>query len=149
MTAPSPNDPLGYDALIDENDLARDGRSATGLEDLEAAILHRLTCEKLAMIEAPNGEIDFGVNVHTWIGEVVDDQTAAAKIPIIDEVLHRDPRVRSNVIAVRLAPPGTLLADKSQTELLIDITTTTTTGAVIDRIVGISNVSVAFLAQGT
>lgn len=144
----SPADPLGFDVYVGPLDLDPTGRSATGLELVEAAIVHRLTCEKIDLIDAPNGEIDFGVDVRKWVGEVTTPDDAPGKVPLIDEVLHRDLRIASTVVDVQIAPPGDALSDGSTVALLIYVTATTTTGAVIDRIVGVSAVSVEFLSQG-
>lgn len=148
MTAPSVSDPLGFDVLVDEHDLDPTGRSATGLELVQAAIVHRLTQEKLAMIGAPDGEIDFGINVRTWVGEATDAASLDAKTPLVDEVLHRDPRIASTTVTISQAPAGITLSDGSAASILLSVFVTTTTGATIDRIVGVSGVSVEFLAAG-
>ncbi len=155
MTAPSPNDPLGYDVCIDVTDLDRTGRSAAGIELYEAAVLHRLTCEQLKMIDGDildaegDAVIEFGIDVRKWCGEPIDRQSAEAKNPLIDEVLHRDPRTRRVDVSTVVAPDGTVMPSGAMARLLIHLGLTTVTGERIERIVGINEVSVEFLARGT
>lgn len=150
-TTPSPSDTLGYDAFIggDADDLAPNGRSATGLELLDASLLHRLQCETLLCIDAPDGEIPFGVNVRLWVGEAMDAASLDAKVPLVDGALQLDPRVAQVTgISIKPAPAGiTIAGTDGAVEILLYFTVITITGAVISRIVGVSEVSVAFLAQ--
>lgn len=139
-------DPLGYDAFVRE-DMDPGGRAASGLELLEAALLHRLMTDKLLMVEAsPDGQIDFGRDLRKWIGEATTADSAAAKGPYVEEVLRRDPRVASASASVSIAS-GTL-SDGSRVGLLVDYSVTTIAGQQIRRIVGISSVTVEYLATG-
>ncbi len=154
MIAPSPADPLGYDVYLDE-DITGNGRSATGAELVANAIPHRLMADTIPQIGAPNGVKDFGVNVRLWIGEPLTFRADGsspeldAKVALVDAALHRDPRIAFNDIAITKAPPGATLADGSQAMIQLAITTTTVTGVTISRIVGVSAVSVGFLASET
>ena len=146
MTAASPSDPLGFDAYLDA-DLDRSGRSATGLELVQNMIPHRLMADSLPCIDAPGGEIPFGVDVRKWIGAATTDADLEAKGPLIDAALHLDPRVASVAVALSIAPAGTLGSDGgSEVSILIALSVVTITGQTIDRIVGVSAVSVGYLA---
>lgn len=140
---PSPADPLGYDVLIDEHDLDAGGRSATGEELVLAAIAHRLTCAQLAMVDAPDDQVDYGVDVRRWVGEALTQSELAARVPLIDEVLHRDPRIAATRLTLTRGPAS---ADAS---LILDVTATLVTGQTISRVASISAVSVEFLAART
>lgn len=143
MTAPSPADPLGYDVHV-RDDLDPTGRSATGDELLEAAMLHRLQCDRLLMTGAPDDEIEFGENVRRWVNETVNAEELAARAPRLEEVLRRDPRVASAVVSLSLAPSdGT-----HRHRFTIQISVVAVTGTLIDRIVGVSALTVEYLAQG-
>jgi hypothetical protein len=139
----SASDPLGYDMKVG-TDLDPSGRSATGIELVHDALLHRLQENRLLMIGAPGGVIDFGVDVRQWVGEALSESELAARAPIVEEVLRRDPRIAD--ITVRVTR-GTG-ADASRWPLRISIQATTITGETIDRIVGIDQVTVEFLAVG-
>jgi hypothetical protein len=151
-TGPSPNDPLGFDAYLDE-DLAPNGRSATGEELVANAIPHRLMADTLPCIDAPSGVKEFGVNVRRWAGEPLTfraDGTSPqldTKVAQIDAALQRDPRIAKNTIVLSQAPPGTTLTDGSQAVFQIALTSTLITGATVSRVVGVSAVSVGFLAS--
>lgn len=150
MSAPSPRDELGYDAYLggDADDITSNGRSATGLELVDASILHRLVCDTLPCVDAPDGVIPFGVVVFDWLGEASDAAALDAKVPLVDAALQLDPRIASTRIAIEPAPPGlTLAGEDGAVEMLIRIDYTTVTGARISRIVGVSAVSVGFLAR--
>lgn len=146
-------DALGSDAFL-ADDLDPGGRSATGIELVACAIPHRLSCETMLLVDAPNGEIDFGIDVRRWVGEPIEmraDRTSPdldAKIPLVDAALHGDPRIASTQLAMTVAPPGIYHDDGSTVAILIAVRVLTITGDIIDRVVGISQVSVAFLAQG-
>lgn len=147
-TAPSPTDPLGYDVLVDANDLDPTGRDATGEELVEAAIAHRLTTDRIDLIDAPNGRVDFGVDVRRWIGEAFADGDEANKSRLLDEVLQREDAISQTQIVVSTAPPGTTFDDGSTVDLTIAIVATLRTGAVLSRVLGVSAVTVDFLSQG-
>ncbi len=136
-------DPLGFDFKVG-TDLDPSGRSASGLELVEDALLHRLQEDRLLMVEAPGGEIDFGKDLRQWIGEALSDEDLAAKTPAVEEVLRRDPRIADITLRITRMTG----ADAARWPLRVDITYTTITGQVIDRIVGVSQVSVEFLAAG-
>jgi hypothetical protein len=151
-TGPSPADMLGFDAFLDE-DISPNGRSATGAELVANAIPHRLMADTIPLIGAPNGVKEFGVNVRRWVGEPLTfrpDGTSPeldAKVAQIDAALHRDPRIAQNQIVLTKAPAGSTLTDGSQAQILITITSTLVTGVTVSRVVGVSAVSVGFLAS--
>ena len=148
MSAPSPDDPIGYDLLVDENDLDPTGRDASGEELALAAIVHRLTTDQIDLIDAPNGRVDFGKNVRLWCGEAITSDDAAAKGQLLDEILQRDDAIAKTQIDVSIAPPGTTFEDGGNVELTIAIIATLRTGAIINRVLGVNSVTVDFLSQG-
>jgi hypothetical protein len=151
-TGPIPADPLGFDAFLD-TDISATGRSATGAELVANALPHRLMADTIPQVGAPNGVKDFGVNARKWIGEPLTfrpDGTSPEldrKVAQVDAALQRDPRVALNRISITKAPPGATLTDGSQAVITILIDTTTVTGVTISRVVGVSAVSVGFLAS--
>lgn len=149
MSIASPADPLGYDMRYTGGDLDPTGAAATGEELVDEAIIDRLTDGKLSMIGAPNDEIEFGEDVRLWVGAAVTPASVAAKGPLLAIVLQRDQRIARADVLVSVATPGTSFADGSLVDITIEITAVLSTGAVLDRIVGISQVTVDFLAQGT
>jgi hypothetical protein len=136
-------DPLGYDAWVRE-DLDPSGRSASGLELVDHAVLHRLSEDLLLLTGAPDDQVEFGVNVRKWIGEAVTEASLLAKGPMVEEAISRDPRIASVTAAVLIATGTTA----SRYGLLIHVAYATTTGQRIERVVGVSQVTVEFLAQG-
>jgi len=115
-----------------------------GIELVEDALLHRLQEGQLLMVGAPGGVIDFGIDVRLWVGEALSDAALTAKNPQVEEVLRRDPRVAD--VTVRIT--RTIGADASRWSLRIAIRALTVNGETINRIVGVSQVSVEFLAEG-
>lgn len=143
MSAPTPADPLGYDVHV-RDDLDPTGRSATGDELLEAAMLHRLQSDRLLLTGAPDDEVEFGENVRRWVNETVNAEELSARAPRIEEVLRRDPRVASAAVSLRLLPPdGT-----HRHRFAIHLSVVSVRGTLIDRIVGVSALTVEYLAQG-
>lgn len=140
----NPADPLGFDVKIGE-DLDPNGRSASGLELVTDAMLHRLQCERLSLTGAPEDEVDFGEDVRSWVNEALSQSDLDARAPRLEEVIRRDPRIASATVSLTV----TALAPASRYQFLIDIRAITTTGQIIDRIVGVSQVTVDFLAEGT
>jgi hypothetical protein len=139
MTAPSPGDPLGYDAFFDD-DLDAGGRTATGLELLANALPHRLMADTLPCIDAPDDTIPFGVNVRNWIGVATTQEDLDARIPLVDAALHLDPRVASTRVTMGLPPaPGGLVAFTIGLEVL------TITGDVISRVLAVPSDPTAFV----
>jgi hypothetical protein len=141
--AASAADPLGFDMKVGA-DLDPSGRSATGLELVEDAILHRLQEDRISMIGAPGDEIDFGENVRAWVGEALSDEALAAKTPRVEEVLRRDVRIADLTVRITKATG----ADASRWDLLVQVLGVTISGQTIDRIVGASSLTVEFLAAG-
>jgi hypothetical protein len=139
----SRTDPLGYDVKIGA-DLDPSGRSAAGHELVADAILHRLEQDQLLLTGAPDDQIDFGVDVRRWIGEATTDDAIAAKVPQLEEVVRRDPRIASATVTITRVTGETAARYK----LLIRVQAITVVGQIIDRIVGVSAVTVEFLAQG-
>lgn len=155
MSAPSPSDVLGFDAALLLDDLDPTGRSASGLELYEAAVYHRITCEKLVMIgsgivDVATGKevINFGIDVRTWCGETIDRADLANKATLLDEVIQRDERTAKTSITVSSAPQGTAMTDGGMAVLIINLVLTTITSEVLDRVVGVNAISVEFLAAG-
>lgn len=152
MSKPNPGDELGFDAYLDE-DIAANGRSATGVELVVNAMPHRLMAETIPCIDATNGVKEFGVNARLWVGEPLTfraDGTSPeldAKVALVDAALQREPRIAFNQIAFSKAKDGALLADKSQAAFQIAITSTLVSGVQVSRIVGVSAISVGFLAS--
>lgn len=144
IAAANPADPLGFDMKVGE-DLDPSGRSASGLELVTDAMLHRLEADRLLLTEAPDDEVDFGENVRLWVGEALTQEALEAKAPRLEEVLRRDPRLASVSVSLTLLA----VAPAGQYRFLIAITAVAITGQIIDRIVGVSQVTVEFLAQGT
>ncbi len=136
-------DPLGLDMRVD-SDLDPSGASADGLELVAAGMLHRLSEDTLLLTGAPDDQVEFGENVRAWIGGAVSQDSLNARAPRLEEVLRRDPRVASVTLSLRV----TAGADASKFVFLIDVHAVTIRGQVIDRIVGVSAVTVEFLAQG-
>lgn len=147
----SPADPLGYGLgyVVTPTgiDLDPSGRACTGLESVEVAIVARLTCETLALIDAPDDAVEFGVDVRRWVGELAPSLTT--KGPRVAMVLMRDERIARAVATVAIAPPGTSFSDGASVDITIAVDVTTTTGAQLQRIVGASQLTVAFLASGS
>lgn len=139
----SADDPLGFDMKIGW-DMDPSGRSATGLELVEDAMLHRLEQERLLMTGAPEDEIDFGENVRTWVGEAVSDEAISAKAPRVETAIRRDVRIADCTAKLTVAKGE----DASRYNFLIAVRATTISGQTIDRIVGVSSVTVEFLAAG-
>lgn len=147
----SPADPLGYDMAYIVTaagiDLDPSGRAATGLELVDAAIVARLTCESLPLIGAPDDSVEFGDDVRKWIGEPAS--SVATKGPRVGMVLMRDERIPRAVATVSAADPGTTFPGGAAVDITIAIDVTTSTGAILSRVVGVSRVTVAFLASGS
>lgn len=142
-TIASASDPLGYDVKIG-SDLEPSGRSASGIELVADAMLHRLSQERLLMTGAPDDQVDFGEDVRTWIGEAVTQDVLDERAPRLEEVLRRDPRIASVTLSLQLVAGE----DASKYRFLINVSAVTIRGQTIDRIVGVSQISVEFLAQG-
>ncbi len=147
-TIADPNDELGYDVHFVDGDIDPSGRSASGVELVDEAILRRLTCEQLYLIDGnDDGLVDFGINVRAWAQEAVTRETLASKPPIVEEAVRRDPRVAGATASVALAA-GETFADGERVSYVIALRYTTITGITLDRIVGVSSVTADFLAQG-
>jgi hypothetical protein len=139
MTAPSPADPLGYDAFFDD-DLDAGGRTATGLESLAHALPHRLMTDTLPCIDAPDDTIAFGINVRKWIGVATTQEDLDARIPLVDGALHLDPRVASTRVTMMLpSAPGGLVA------FMIGLEVLSITGDVISRVLAVPSDPTAFV----
>lgn len=141
FSGPSVNDPLGYDVFLRE-DIATDGRAATGLELVSNAILHRLTTGMLLLIGAAEGETDFGEDARTWCGATITEGQANARGPQVAAIIQRDPRIDTCDVTVALAGPSTGYT------LTMTIEAKTVTGQTIDLIVGVSSIAVDILAEG-
>lgn len=143
MSIPHADDPLGYDMKIGA-DFDPSGRPAWGPELVADALLHRLQEDTLLMIEAPSGEIDFGINLAKRLGGAASPADLLTLGPQIEEVLRREKRAGS-LTAVLSVATGELAA---RYRLLVAIAARLITGETLERIVGVNNVSVEFLAAG-
>jgi hypothetical protein len=144
----NPSDPLGFDVAFIDGDLDPSGRSASGVEIVDEAILRRLTCKQLYLIDGDaDGLVDFGINVREWAQEAVTAETLASKPPIVEDAVRRDPRI-AHVTASLSVASGETFADGERVSFTIAIHYTTITGITLDRIVGVSSVTADFLAQG-
>lgn len=139
------SDPLGYDTWLRE-DIDPSGRSASGIELVQNAIYHRITTDKLLLVGTDgDGFADFGENVQNWLNEPITQEIANARGPRLAVVIQRDPRIdqTSIQVAIDVQPRGALY------KLLITISCRTVTGAPIDLIIGVNEVTVDILSQGT
>lgn len=140
----SATDPLGFDMKVGD-DLDPSGRSASGLEDVLDGMLHRLSEDKIAMTGAPpDDEIDFGINTRKWIGEALSQESIAAKAPRLELVLRRDTRIASITVKLTLLQGD----DASRRGFLIGVRGETTKAQPIDHVIGVSALTVEFLAEG-
>lgn len=139
----SPSDPLGYDVLVTD-DLDPSGRDASGLELVLYGMLHRLSEDTLLMTGAPNDEIEFGKNVRKWVGEALSQDAINAKAPLVEMVLRRDVCIASVTVKLTLLQGE----DSSRRGFLIDVRGQTTKAQPIDRVIGVSALTVEFLAEG-
>ena len=142
-TIASASDPLGYDVKIG-SDLEPSGRSASGIELVADGMLHRLSQGRLLMTGAPDDQVDFGEDVRTWIGEAVTQDVLDERAPRLEEVFRRDPRIANVTLSLQLVAGE----DAAKYRFLINVSAVTIRGQTIDRIVGVSQISVEFLAQG-
>ncbi len=140
---PSPADPLGYDVYV-RTDVDGAGRSATGLELVEHGMLHRLQEDTLLQTDAPNDEVEFGENLRLWVGEALTQDEIQRRSPRIEEVLRRDPRIATIAVSASITTGD----DASRYRFTIRVFGQTTRGQAIDRIIGVSAITVEFLAQG-
>ena len=141
FSGPSVNDPLGYDVWI-RDDMAEDGRSATGLELVSNAIVHRLTTGMLPLIGAPDGEADYGEDVRRWCGSTMTRQQAEARGPQVAAIIQRDERIETADVIASLSGPSTGYA------LRLEIDAKTVRGQTIALVLGVSSVTVDILAEG-
>lgn len=140
----NPSDPLGYDVKVG-TDLDPSGRSCSGVELVEDAMLHRLSCGTLLLTGAPDDQVDFGEDVTKWVGEALTQEEIDSRAPLLEEVLRRDPRLADVTVALSLQT----LASAPLVSFTITINAVCVTGQSINRIIGVSSVTVDFLATGT
>lgn len=143
MNVPNPGDPLGHDMLV-RLDLDPTGRSATGEELTEDAILHRLMADTLPLIDSPHGVQEYGEDVRRWVGEAMDAASASLKGQRLKIILERETRLLAGSIRCTVTPTP---LDETYA-LRIDISARTTTSRPIALVIGVSAVTVALLAQG-
>lgn len=135
------NDPLGYDMKCGL-DIDRGGRSASGAEFVADGMLHRLLVDLLPLVDSPSGYIEYGEDVRRWCGAAIGDEELSARAAGLGPILERDERIlETTVTATRTSAPGALLTF----ELAIEASLRT--GETISRVVGVSAVTVEFLAQ--
>lgn len=142
-TIASVTDTLGHDVKVG-TDLDPSGRSASGLELVLDGMLHRLSQGRLLLTGAPDDQVDFGVDVRTWIGEALSQDVLDSRAPLLEEILRRDVRIASITLSIVLVTGDAAALYR----FLINIHAVTIRGQPIDRIVGVSQVSVEFLAAG-
>lgn len=144
----SPDDPLGYDALV-VDDIEEDGREGTGVELVHAGILHRVTQEKLFLVDAEGadeeGRVDYGINVRSWIGAAETESGPEARAAMLRDVLRREPGLDPSTIEVEL----TTALDGAKWDFEIRISARTTTEIPIALLLNVNAVTVELLAQGT
>ncbi len=143
MSAPSVDDPLGYDVLV-TTDLAASGRSASGEELVLWAMGHRLTTKQLLLIGAPGGVVDDGIDVREWVNEKLTPTMAQAKGPLVEITLRKDPRISTVRAVVSIATGATA----AEYDITIAVTAVLVTGQTIARVFGVSAVTVDLLAEG-
>lgn len=150
MIAPSPADPLGYDTFVRE-DMPEDGRDASGEELAANAIYHRLTTEKQWLIGAPGAAsdeealVDYGINVHDWLGEPLTQEVLDAKVPLVAAVVQRENVLDPATITVEMtmlpaAPPNVAFR--------IAVRARTTRDRPVELVLDVGAVTVDLLAQG-
>ncbi len=140
---PSPNDRLGFDLWIGE-DMDPSGRNATGRELIINGALHRLTTDALLLAGAPDGYVEFGIDVRRWCGAAISQADASARGLLLVEVLQRDPRVETADVAVTVQRSGQLY------DLTIDLTIYPTGGTdPIPLVLGVNAITVELLSEGT
>lgn len=147
MTVASPDDPLGYDVFVSD-DIAEDGREATGQELVQNAIMHRLTTEKQFLVDGENadadGLVDFGVDVRTWVGAAEAEGGPEARAAMLRDVLRREPGLDASTIDVEIETS----ASGSKWDFSIRVTARTTTELPIALLLNVNAVTVELLAQG-
>jgi len=145
MSLPSPDDPLGYDVFVRE-DIEEDGRDATGIELVANGIFHRVTTDKLLLVDAPSGEqlVEFGEDVRKWVGSVATQDSADAKAPRLVEIVKRDLNINPATIRVDIQ----MQLAGAQWAFIIAITCRTTTELPVALTLGVSAVTVELLSQG-
>lgn len=144
MTTASPLDPLGYDVKVGL-DLDPSGRAATGLELVEDGMLHRLSQGSLLLTGAPDDQVEFGEDVRAWVGEALVDGEIESRAPLVELILRRDPRIANVSVVLSLLTPD----DAPEVNFTIAVQATTVSGQSISRVIGVSSLTVAFLATGT
>lgn len=145
MSTASPDDELGYDVYVRE-DIEEDGREATGLELVANGIFHRVTTDKLLLVDAPSGEgiVEFGEDVRKWVGAVETQDSADAKAPRLVEIIKRDPNINPASIRVDIQ----MQLAGAQWAFIIAITCRTTTEVPVALTIGVDAVTVELLSQG-
>lgn len=133
---------LGFDVYI-RNDMDPSGRSSSGPELTLNSILHMLQHDTLLLIGSTNGYVDYGKDIRRWAGQHMTALQAASKGPEVVEVVQRHPHVDSATAEVSLA------SSRSLYTLQIALHVELVTGDVLDRVLGVNEVTVELLAEGT
>jgi len=142
--AASPDDPYGWDVYLRE-DIDPTGRSASGVELVRNAIYHRLTTDKLLLVDSPDdGYVDFGVNVQAWVNGPLTQDEASAKAPRLALAIQEDARIDPASIQVSIDVQGA----GAEYQLIISVSCRTTTDLPVSLVLGVSGVTVALLSQG-
>lgn len=148
--APSPDDPLGYDAYVRE-DMTEDGRDASGEELAANAIYHRLTTEKQWLVGAPGAAsdeeslVDYGINVFDWLGEPLTQESLNAKVPLVAAVVQRENVLDPATITVDMA---LLPATPPNVSFRVTVRARTTRSFPVELVMDVGAVTVDLLAQG-
>jgi len=151
-----PSSSLGYDwfygtyQYVDADgvtqtthDMAPDGRSASGADLVSSAIVHRLTTDLLPLIDSEEDNIEYGEDVRRWVGAGLTADALAARAAALGPVIERDPRVLSSEVTSEISTAaGALFIFK------LFISAQLRTGETIDRVIGVSDVTVQLLAEG-
>lgn len=141
------SDPLGFDVYVGPVpggtvDIAPGG--ASGVQLVINNMVARSTSDTLPRLGAVGDCIPFGVDVRSWVGEAVDEDTAGERERILSIVYARDSRIDAGSIAVKVAAAvaGSIYA------FTITVHAMTVTGGPIALVMGINSVTVDVLAQG-
>lgn len=137
------NDPLGCD-LSCLTDIEPNGREVSGPDLVAQAILHRLTTDTLPLIDAPDGVVEYGVDVRRWVGESIGREELAARAATLGPIIERDERVVSTEVTATLDASNAA----GLWSFALDITATLRTGQTISRVLRVEGLTIELLSQG-
>lgn len=131
--------PYGIDVYL-RDDIDPSGRSSSGVELVVNDLLHRLQEDRLLLVGAEGGFVDYGRDVRKLAGKSLTADSAGQEGALLQIVLERDPRVDSMNVTVTAAQEGSLYA------FAIDASGVLTNGRPIAFIVGVNDVTVDLLS---